>query len=107
MLAEHVFASLDVALEKVGDVVGRLHVRFLGEVFSLTENVNERSGALVAGGQDGLLYAHERTLADEARGAYGRAEQSFDENAEMDPMTYLGRYSEQGCLAHMGFGMAP
>jgi hypothetical protein len=37
-----VFASFDVALEKVGDVVeALLRVRFLGEVFSLTGNVDE------------------------------------------------------------------
>jgi hypothetical protein len=46
-----VFASLDVALEKVGDVVeALLRVRFLGEVFSLAENLDEGSGAVVAGG---------------------------------------------------------
>jgi hypothetical protein len=42
VLSQHVFASLDVALEKVGDAVeALLRVRFLGEVFSLTGNVNE------------------------------------------------------------------
>ena len=44
------FASLDVALEEVGDVVeALLCVRFLGEVFSRTENVDEGSCAVVAG----------------------------------------------------------
>ena len=44
------FASLDVALEKVGDVVeALLCVRFLGEAFSLAENVDEGSGAVMAG----------------------------------------------------------
>jgi len=46
-----VFASLDIALEEVGDVVeALLCVRFLGEVFSLAENVDEGSGTVVAGG---------------------------------------------------------
>jgi len=37
-----VFAGLDVALEKVGDVVeALLRVQFLSEAFSLTEKVNE------------------------------------------------------------------
>ena len=50
VLSQHVFASLDVALEEVGDVVeALLHVRFLGEVFSLTQNVDEGSGAVMAG----------------------------------------------------------
>ena len=49
------FASLDVALEKVGDVVeALLRVRFLGEVFSLTGNRDEGPGAVVAGGQEGF-----------------------------------------------------
>jgi hypothetical protein len=48
-----VFASLDVALEKVGDVVeALLRVRFLGEVLSLTGNVDEGPGAVVASGQE-------------------------------------------------------
>jgi hypothetical protein len=50
VLSQHVFASVDVALEKVGDVVeALLRVWFLGEALSLTENVDEGSGAVVAG----------------------------------------------------------
>jgi hypothetical protein len=44
------FARLDVALKEVGDVVeALLRARFLGEAFSLTENVDEGSGAVMAG----------------------------------------------------------
>ncbi|MBC7560654.1 MAG: hypothetical protein H7270_15180 [Dermatophilaceae bacterium] len=50
MLSQLVFASLAVALEEVGDVVeALLCVRFLGEVFTLTQNVDEGSGAVMAG----------------------------------------------------------
>ena len=50
VLTQHVFASVDVALEKVGDVLeALLRVRFLGEVFSLTQNVDEGSCAVMAG----------------------------------------------------------
>lgn len=44
------FASVHVAPDEVGDVVeARLCVRFLGEAFSLTENVDEGSRVLAIG----------------------------------------------------------
>ena len=49
VFGQHVFPSVDIALEKVGDVVeALLRARFLGEAFSLTENVDEGSGAVMA-----------------------------------------------------------